>query len=248
MSADLAGDIGISLDGGGELPQPSDNNLQSNNEEVCLDEEEYIELTKETLLLIENNDPSVTSLKLIGGDGNDFPYTVGEWRRVHTTIGNNTHIKRIEISNYLDSDLCYGIASNRSIQHLELIEIYDLSEEMLSILSPIFENNYLRVFRIIQCEIGGDQNKDSDSVTAAIASTLSKFNTLTSFNLAANHFEEDQSAKIIGALCGHRNLADIDLNMNYLGKKACVELGKVLKVCRVKKWILDIVISIMNVL
>jgi len=233
MSEDIAADIGIGLDGVGELSQPSDNNLQSNNEDVCLDEEEYIELTKETLLLIENNDPSITSLKLKGNDS-DF-YTVGEWRRVHNAIGNNTHIKRFEISNYLDSDLCYGIANNRSIQHLELIDIYDLSEEMLSILSPIFENNDVRSLHIIQCEVGGEQNKDSDSVTAAIASTLSKFNTLTSFNLAANHFEEVQSAKIVGALCGHSNLADIDLGMNYLGEKGCMELGKVLKVCKVKK-------------
>jgi len=216
--------------GGGEASSGHNNN---ENEDVCLDDE-YIELTKETLLQIENNDPSITSLKL-KGDGNDFPYTVGEWRRVHNAIGNNTHIKRFEISNYLDSDLCYGIANNRSITHLHLEMIYDLSEEMLSILSPIFENNDVRSLHIIQCEVGGEQNKDSDSVTAAIASTLSKFSTLTSFNLAANQFDKVQSAKIVGALRGHPNLADIDLGMNYLSIKGCVELGKVLKVCKVKK-------------
>ena len=185
--------------GGAEL-HPSDelqnnNNLQSDNndnndDEYSFDYDDYTELTDQTLLKIEQNDPSITLLRWKYSyfvNDNDDDNNDEKSKRVGIAIGNNTHIKGLGgDTNFLDNALCRGIANNRSIKHLDFMDIRDLSEANIRILFPIFEHNNIESIHLCQCEVDHDsEDSDSDSsdYSTALTLALSKFSTLRSISL-----------------------------------------------------------------
>jgi len=136
----------------------------------------------------------------------------------------------------LNFHLCQGIALNRSITHLHLMNIWGPIDKFLSILSPIFEHNNIVCLRMVEWDEDEANHNNSVLISEAIATTLSKFNSLRTFDLnGANGFDEDKSASILRELWKHRNLSELDLSFNQLKKKGCIELGDVLKICQVKR-------------
>jgi len=203
----------------------------SDDEEYSFDYDDYTELTDQTLLKIEQNDPSITLLRwnysyFVNNDDDD---NNEKSKRVGIAIGNNTRIRGLGgDTNFLDIALCRGIANNRSIKHLDFMDIDDLSEEKITTLFPIFEHNNIESIHLCQCET------DDGYYNTALTSALSKFNTLRSISLDSHCVDTiDEFIDIMRELQRHHNLSS--LGLNFFGWEGTwSSVGEVLKACKVK--------------
>ena len=231
----MMSDVFAANSGGETSSSGQSANDNDNEEDYSFDYDDYVELTDQTLLKIEQNDPSITLLRW------DYSYFVNDdddddnnekSKRVGNAIGNNTHIKGLGgDTNFLDTNLCRGIANNQSIKHLDFMDIDDLSEEKITTLFPIFEHNYIESIHLCQCEIDGG----SEYINTALTSALSKFNTLRSISLDSLCVDNlDEFVDIMRELQRHHNLSSLGLNFGWMESTAWSSVGEVLKACKVK--------------
>jgi len=92
MSDDFAANSGGETSSSGQSENDNDKNAE---EEYSFDYDDYTELTDQTLIKIEQNDPSITLLRwnysyFVNDDDDDNNNEKS--KRVGNAIGNNTHI------------------------------------------------------------------------------------------------------------------------------------------------------------
>ena len=108
----------------------------------------------EILRRVIANDAGVAGLRI----QEESPHLVpeGEWRRVGDAIANSRRLLKLQVESFADRGLLLGLARNRSIQHLSLLDVYLQSEhfEHIGIVNPFgLLNCNLRCIDLAWCDL-----------------------------------------------------------------------------------------------
>ena len=194
------------------------------------DDENWVDLSEESLGQLKRNDPKINYMK-VWWEEDEFVNSV-DWTENGCHIGNNTHLKRLDVSFFYYSPwddawrnyeaFCRGIANNRSIESIAFVDV-SLNAGILNIVSPFIEHNSnLRHLTISSCRIG----PESISLLAAALSRRVNKNSLIRIELSDNKFTGRAAAELITALDEYNNLLKLELSGNKIGREGCISLGK----------------------
>jgi Ran GTPase-activating protein (RanGAP) involved in mRNA processing and transport len=195
------------------------------------------ELNYQTLLRLQANEPTVTSVHAHWKEGAFINRVV--WDEKERVISNNTRLKtltlEIEDTSYLPGGyqaerenfkaFCKGLMKNRFIEQLSIIGVYQ-DTDWMEILSPIIEHNSrLSSFAMKRCRM-------SAVASHVLASALSMRANKSSFRrigIVNCMVDRKFSLELAVSLNQYRSLVHLDLGGNRVGFDGCVELAKMLR-------------------
>ena len=210
-----------------------DNNSNVNEEDINYtsddddDWDSYVNLSEKTLDQLKKNDPKLHSLSVYfatDDDEEEFVHSVN-WEVEGKCIGESTHVKKINFDvryEYLDEGernnfeaFCRGVANNRSIETLSIIDS-DLPEvETFASMCPFFEyNDNLREIIIPDCYIGGERTR----LLAGALSRRCNKSSLRKIDLYASDVGGEQGEELMTVLSGYHNLVKLCLGHNMVGQ------------------------------
>ena len=202
----------------------------------------------ETRRQIENNDPSLTKLKIGRTTSTYFPNDVyfpndGNRESIGAAIGRNTQLKELIVHKFHGQeveDLVRGLAANRSIKRLRFSECNLYDGAIFIILMPFFTDNHnLECLSINECKFWQE-------CIDTLASALEKFNTLKEFNLRNPYESVTLTTSLIEAIAGHSSLTELSLCGAAFGKNGCVLVAAMLQKEGPKLALLDLMDTGMN--
>ena len=206
------------------------------------------ERSQETLRRVQQNDDTLTTLRINTlGTEEDGKFTAsgvdGAYSQLGTSIGSNTHLKKLiihidndmQLSSEDDEDFFTGLIRNTSIHEFALNcfphnRINDVGCEMLMSYQKRSSNHHhLTSLCIWSCDLsnGGDQ---------VVATTLRSCKHLREVILVDNNMTDDQLVPMVEAVRGHRHLIKILLGSNRIGNTGCSTLARLLRdpVCKLR--------------
>ena len=206
------------------------------------------ERSQETLRRVQQNDDTLTTLRINTlGTEEDGKFTAsgvdGAYSQLGTSIGSNTHLKKLiihidndmQLSSEDDEDFFTGLIRNTSIHEFALNcfphnRINDVGCEMLMSYQKRSSNHHhLTSLCIWSCDLsnGGDQ---------VVATTLRSCKHLREVILVDNNMTDDQLVPMVEAVRQHRHLIKILLGSNRIGNTGCSTLARLLRdpVCKLR--------------
>ena len=199
------------------------------------------DISQETLCMVTQNDPSLTKLRIIGVNNNNYGVARGkfysdnsdDYSTLGSAIANNTHLESLEV--ILTNNLPLGVADrgfydglhhNSSISELslycgdrniaggvaqEILKVYQENNSHLTFLGIYFAN----------LQSGGDR---------VIVDTLRSCTNLQRVVLNFSNVTDAQLLPIVDAVRGHRMLEELCLyeNENNIGNVGCEALAALL--------------------
>ena len=141
---------------GGEQDSVLDRREEEDEDHVSWDD--YHVLDKEIFDQLKRDDPDITAINVIAGDGGEFITDGIDWESGGVAIASGTHLKALRIEIDIErmqraaqqsfrflfydrlADFCRGIALNKSIKYLSFDQsLLDMSE-IFPILVPLMSN------------------------------------------------------------------------------------------------------------
>ena len=147
---------------------------------------EWHDLDGEILRRVIDNDAGVAGLRI--RDDDDY-VPEGGWRRVGDAIANSRRLLKLQVESFADRGLLLGLARNRSIQHLCLLELESEHLEHIAIVNPFFLlNRNLRCIDLAWCDL--------THILSWFISTMSRCNQLERIALCHNDYGHGYSTSI----------------------------------------------------
>jgi len=241
------------------LPDSDDDSLSSDSETsiedttraLCLKNKAYDPGDREEHILLQNNDPKLTSLA-IGEDDAFFPGIDDDdndqWAMAGTCLGNHNHLKELTlgylggVEKYAFRMMSKGLARNRSITTLKLCttSIFN-SGYYLELLTPFLKNNT----NLKHLEFASDNENNTRNIEVGpkeilmLALALTKFNSLETITMIHVENKEDHGnlwgpiplddeamPRLIDALSSHQQLKTVNFTGTRLGEDGLAALDK----------------------
>ncbi len=205
---------------------------------------EWHDLDERTLQRIVNDEEGVAGLRVThehvfaGGGEIDADQWAGE-NRVGNAVGDSQRLRKLEIRDFGEAmeeeedegevvdpwlfDFFSGLARNRSIEHLAIVE-YHREWNPIDIISPFFmHNRNLRCIEIHSCDLS------VHFPSFLLALSACEKNQLEQILLYDNNLVGKQVTSIIKVLRGQHNLREIHLCGNQIFRSGCIELSRLLQ-------------------
>ena len=184
----------------------------------------YHELNQDALLLIEQNDDSITALSIRQANSRGIDFD-----RLGRAIARNTNITNLEV--YLGTDITDtgfydGLKQNSSIHEIIIRNgtyRYGFNPVGREILQAYQENNnHLKRFSILQTNL-------SNGLYNIITTTLRRCTNLEFINFYSCNMTDDQFIPKVEAMRGINSLEKLLLNSNSIGNAGCEALATLLE-------------------
>ena len=194
----------------------------------------------DTLVKLERNDPGVAGLTVdclamfFHGD-NDHDAYYGKFQRLGRAIGNSMHLRtvhwscitRLNASHYALSNFFTSVSRNSTIECLSIDAGHfnpDISFDVIYALEPF--HSVVRSIKICQF----NDFPATSFISVLLTSPMSKL--LKQIDLSDNRIGENHATNtivdVINGMSGLRNLVDLNLRGNCIGKEGCVALAGLL--------------------
>ena len=199
--------------------------------------------SQETLRRMTQNDPSLTTLRLLGNNygynGEFYSDNSDDYSTIGSAIANNTHLEElvVTLSNRLPLGVSYrgfydGLKANSSINNLRLgrpRSMYNMNTPQTiaggagqEILQAYHENNSQLTFLGIA---NANLQNGEDRV---IVDTLRSCRNLQNIILNHCNVTDAQLLPIVDAIRGHVQLEELNLNGNNIGNAGCEAIAALL--------------------